>query len=359
MLLARMPPVGLLFFLLLAGSAGAAPAESKKSDVLQPLEVALGQVAEPGESWPRLHSLLISRNGAMIYERYFNDHGPDQLENVKSVSKSILSALIGIAIGRGDLSGLDTTLDNYFAEELTKLENPAKRDISLHDLLTMQSGLRSTSSTNYAAWIAQDDWVDAVLESPLDATPGQAMIYSTGNSHLLSAILTRATGQSTLDYAREVLARPLGFDLAPWPRDPQGVYFGGNDLDLTPRQLLAIGELYLNGGRSGDRQIIPEDWVHDSLRPQVVSQPGEARYYGYGWWFARLMGHDVPHAWGHGGQFVMLVPDLDVVLVSTSAASPGTVAQTHANNVYGMLQLAIRAIDRHSADNDRLLASRQ
>jgi CubicO group peptidase (beta-lactamase class C family) len=359
MLLPRMPSVGLLFFLLIAGSVGAAPVESKNSEAKQPLEWALGRIAEAGESWPRLHSLLISRHGELIYERYFNGHGPHQLENVKSVSKSILSALIGIAIERGNLSGLDTTLDDYFAAEMTQLENAEKRGISLHNLLTMQSGLRSTSNTNYAEWIAQDDWVDAVLRSPMEATPGHEMIYSTGNSHLLSAILTRATGRSTLEYAREVLSQPLGFDLAPWPRDPKGIYFGGNDMELTPRQLLAIGELYLNGGRSGDRQIIPADWVQDSLQPHVASQPGESRYYGFGWWFARLMGHDVPHAWGHGGQFVMLVPDLDVVLVSTSAASPGAIAQAHANNVYGMLQLAIRSIDRHSADNDRLLAGRQ
>lgn len=345
---ARMPVTLFACLLLISSSfAHAAQTLAKSLVVEHPVIRDLDPVADTGENWPRLHSLLVSQGGQLVYERYFNSHGPNDLENVKSVSKSVLSALIGIAIDRGDLPGLDVTLGELLDTELQTIRDPEKARISLENLLTMQSGLRSTSIENYGAWVASDNWVNAALESPLVAPPGEDMVYSTGNTHLLSAILTRATGQSTFEFAREVLADPMGFDLAPWPRDPQGIYFGGNDMELTPRQLLALGELYLQDGRMGDRQIIPAEWVEASLAPRAKSPQGEARYYGYGWWVARLMGHTVPHAWGHGGQFIMLVPDLDLVLVSTSAVHGEGIANDHANNVYGMLQLVIKAFDKH------------
>ncbi|HEX5766072.1 MAG TPA: serine hydrolase, partial [Woeseiaceae bacterium] len=216
-----------------------------------------------------------------------------------------------------------------------------KAGITLEDLLTMRSGLRTTSNRNYATWVLSDNWVVSALRQPLEATPGQEMRYSTGNTHLLSAILTTASGRSTLEFAREALAEPLGFELAPWPRDPQGIYFGGNDMRLTPRQMLAFGELYLNGGRRGEQQIVPASWVEASLQPRSKSPHGDARYYGYGWWICALVGYQVPHAWGHGGQFIMLVPDLDLVIVTTSSPNAGEGAHEHANQVYQWLQQII------------------
>ena len=292
----------------------------------------------------RMHSLLVSQGGELIFERYFNGQGPDDLGNVKSVSKSILSALVGIAIDGGYIDGVDARMNEYFRQELEGITNPDVAAISVEHLLTMQAGLESTSNRNYGSWALSDNWVKAALSMPMAAEPGREMLYSTGNTHLLSAIITQATGQTTLKYAREALAEPLGFDLAPWPRDPQGVYFGGNDMVLTPRQLLAFGELYMNGGRSGDRQVVPEAWVRASLAPHAASPHGNERYYGYGWWVAELVGHVVPHAWGHGGQFVMLVPDLDLVLVTTSAPYADAEANVHANRVFAMLQYLIRDV---------------
>jgi CubicO group peptidase (beta-lactamase class C family) len=357
---ARMSATILAGLLLLSsGLAGAAQTLAKTLIVEHPVIHDLEPVADKGEKWPRLHSLLVSQGGQVVYERYFNSHRPNELENVKSVSKSVLSALIGIAIHRGDLRGLDVTLGEFFDMELQAVDDPEKARISLENLLTMQSGLRSTSIENYGAWVASDNWVSAALESPLVAEPGEDMVYSTGNTHLLSAILTRATGQSTFDFAREVLADPMGFELAPWPRDPQGIYFGGNDMALTPRQLLQLGELYLQNGRMGDQQIIPAEWVEASLAPRAKSPQGDARYYGYGWWVTELMGHTVPHAWGHGGQFIMLVPDLDLVLVSTSAGDADSDANNHANNVFRMLQQVIQTFDRHAARSRMTRASQR
>ena len=305
---------------------------------------SLDRAVAVGEEMPRLQSLLVSHRGRLVLERYFNGYGPDDLANVKSVSKSILSALVGIAIQQGYISRVDAEIGEYFAEELASELEPKKSKITVENLLTMQAGLRSTSNDNYGAWISTDNWVESALAQPLETLPGTQMQYSTGDSHLLSAILTQATGRSTLEFARAVLAEPLGFTLSPWPRDPQGIYVGGNDMELTPRQLLAFGELYLNGGRAGGRQIVPAAWVEASLRPQAKSPLGEGRYYGYGWWTCTLAGQTAPHAWGYGGQFVVLVPALDLVIVTTSSSHPDAAANEHANQVYQLLQYIIESM---------------
>src|SRR5688572_27944313 len=118
--------------------------------------------------------------------------------------------------------------------------------MTVEDLLTMRSGMEGTSNRNYGAWELSSNWVQLALARPMFAAPGEEMEYSTGNTHLLSAIITRASGQSTWQFANEVLARPLGVSLPQWPRDPQDIYFGDNDMLMTPRQMLAFGELYLN-----------------------------------------------------------------------------------------------------------------
>lgn len=337
---ARMRAVGALCLssALLAPSIRATAAEKDS------VSGRLAEAALAGEAMPRLHSLLVSERGQVLVERYFNGVDPDDLANVKSVSKSVLSALVGIAIEKGYLGGLEAPIGPYFTSELAGQSSTDKAAISVQQLLTMQSGLESTSNGHYAAWTAHDDWVAAALEAPLEMSPGRQMQYSTGNSHLLSALLTRATGMTTLDFAREVLARPLGFTLAEWPRDPKGIYVGGNDMNLTPRQMLAFGELYLNGGASHGRQIVPASWVDASLRAHVRSPVGEGRDYGYGWWICRLAGYVAPHAWGYGGQFIVLVPALDLVIVTTSSAAPGPASHEHANDVYQLIQRVIQVV---------------
>ena len=322
-------------------AAGTADAQEERERISTS---RLDRAVAAGKEMPRLQSLLVSHRGRLVLERYFNGYGPDDLANVKSVSKSIVSALVGIAIQQGYISRVDAEIGEYFAEELASELEPKKSKITVENLLTMQAGLRSTSNDNYGAWISTDNWVESALAQPLETLPGTQMQYSTGDSHLLSAILTQATGRSTLEFAREVLAEPLGFTLPPWPRDPQGIYVGGNDMELTPRQLLAFGELYLNGGRTGGRQIVPAAWVDASLRPQAKSPLGEDRFYGYGWWTCTLAGQTAPHAWGYGGQFVVLVPGLDLVIVTTSSSDPDAAAHEHANQVYQLLQYIIESM---------------
>ena len=174
---------------------------------------------------PRLHSLLVSQHGQLIFERYYNGRRVNQPANIKSASKSVISALIGIAIERKLIPDVRTPIVTYFPE-LARDSDVRKRAITIEDLLTMRSGLEGTSNVNYGAWVTSRNWVQHALARPMFAAPGAVMEYSTGNSHLLSAILTKATTTSTWEFANEALFKPLGSAVPQWPRDPQGIYFG-------------------------------------------------------------------------------------------------------------------------------------
>ena len=304
--------------------------------------VALADVGEVGARLPRLNSILVSWQGNLIFERYFNRTRADRLANVKSASKSIVSALVGIAIERKLISGVDAKLGSFFPDLLAANADASKRDITIEDLLTMRSGLETTSNRNYGRWVQSGHWVRFVLRQPLVSTPGTTMEYSTGSTHLLSAILTKVTRKTTLAFAREALAQPLGFALAPWQQDPQGIYFGGNEMQLTPKQMLAFGELYLNRGRAADGgQVVPESWVDASLTRRTVSRRRSDRFYGYGWWSRDLGGHPVYYAWGYGGQFIFVVPSLELVMVTTSSTQAGTERREHLDAIYDMVALLV------------------
>lgn len=310
-----------------------------------PLDERLAALAGAADELPRLRSLLVSRRGELVLETYFRGARADRPANIKSASKSVLSALVGIALQEGHLEDVSRPVAPYFKAELGPVTDERKQGITVEHLLTMQTGLESTSGRNYGAWVQSANWVRYVLRRPLVADPGTSMEYSTGNSHLLSALLTRVTGQSTWQFAERELARPLGFNLARWPQDPQGIYFGGNDMLMTPRQMVAFGELYLNDGRVGDRRLFPEGWVDRTFVPRGRSRWGSDREYGYGWWIRTLAGHRTFYAWGYGGQFVFVVPDLQTVIVTTSDPNVSRERREHLNGIYDLAAEIVIAVD--------------
>ena len=289
-----------------------------------------------GESLPRLHTLLASRHGEIILEHYFHGTRATSFENVKSASKSVISALVGIAIDRKLLPGVDAPIAPYFPELSAANADPAKRKITIEDLLTMRSGLVDTNR-GYGAWVQSPNWVRYLLTRPLQQQPGEPMNYNTGNTHLLSAILAKVSGSDTWTFAQNALAAPLAITLAKWPRDPQGVYFGGNDMLLTPRQMLKFGELYLHRGRNGDRQIVPSRWVEASWTPRTRSLRS-GHEYGYGWWITELAGHTVDFAWGFGGQYIFVVPSLDLVVVTTSSIALGNDRREYRQELFDIVE---------------------
>ena len=302
-----------------------------------PLLQVMRQAVEAAESLPRLRSLLITVKGEPLLERYFHGARRSRAENVKSVSKSVISALVGIAVARGLIPSVDTPITSYFPNVLGPGGDPAKRAITVEDLLTMRSGLESTSGRNFGAWVVSRSWVRHALTRRLIHAPGTVMDYSTGNTHLLSAILSRAGTHSTWAFAQRTLAGPLGFVLEKWPRDPEGIYRGGNDMQLTPRQMMRFGRLYLDGGRAGGRQVIPQAWIERSFVPRGRSRYS-GRLYGYGWWIRKMAGRDVYYAWGYGGQFIFVVPEVETVIVTTASSEPGRGRHAHRTAVVDLVE---------------------
>lgn len=277
-----------------------------------------------------------------MFEYYAKGAGPARAANVKSVSKSIISALVGIAIERRILEGIKQPVARFFPG-LTKDPDPRKARITVEDLLTMRSGLESTSFDNYGAWVRSRNWVTYVLSQPLVSEPGTTMEYSTGSTHLLSAMLTSATKGSTWTFLQQSLGTPLGFTFSQWPRDPQGIYFGGNDMLMTPRQMAAFGQLYLNRGSVGDRQIVPASWVDASCTPRGRSRFNPDQTYGYGWWMRDFAGRQGCFAWGYGGQYIMVFRDLDLVVVTTSSTAVSDDRRDHRQQIFELVEHLILA----------------
>src|SRR5687768_8856527 len=284
-----------------------------------------------------LRSLLVFHRDSLRRERYFSGARGDQPANIKSAAKSVISALVGIALDRGYLSDVRQPLSVLLPAETRGLDS-TRRAITVEDLLTMRAGLQSTSFDQYGAFVSSRNWVQHALTRPVVAPRGEGgpMIYSTGSTHVLSAVLTRATKQSTWAFARRSFA-PLGIRLRSWTTDPQGVYFGGNEMRMTPREMLAFGRLYLNGGRAPDgTQLLPRAWIDSSWVPRTTSGwSGNA--YGYGWWIREAHGHPVYFAWGYGGQFIFVVPSASMVVVATSDPAPERREGAHLGAIHGLV----------------------
>ncbi|MGK2961226.1 MAG: serine hydrolase domain-containing protein [Gemmatimonadaceae bacterium] len=278
----------------------------------------LANAYERASKLPRLRSFIVQWKDSVVREEYYGAGAADRRTNIKSASKSIISALTGIAMAQGKIRGTDQTIGELLPAETRGLDS-LKRSITVGELLSMQAGLEPTSFGNYGGWVQSSNWVRNALSRPMVAEPGGRMLYSTGSTHLLSAIITRATGMSTHRFAQEHFAEPLGIELGQWPRDPQGIYFGGNDMYLTPRDMLKIGALYLHRGEIEGRRIVPSAWVDSSFVPRTVS-PFNGNRYGYGWWMRSAGGQAIHYAWGYGGQFIFVVPGMDLVVVMTSDA---------------------------------------
>ncbi|KQR83659.1 serine hydrolase domain-containing protein [Sphingomonas sp. Leaf343] len=294
---------------------------------------------------PRLRAVIVVRNGRTLAEHRFNGGPPlDRPVNIKSASKSVMSALVGIAIQRGILSGIDQPVLSVLRSDAPPDPDARLRRLTVGSLLSMQAGLERTSGENYGRWVSSPDWVRYALSRPFVDEPGGAMLYSTGNSHLLSAMLTRASDRSTHDLAREWLARPLGIAIPPWPRDRQGIYFGGNDMLMSPRALARFGEMYRLGGVIDGKRVLPASWIEQSWTPRTIS-PWSGGRYGYGWFIGEAAGHPVRFAWGYGGQMVYVIPDLALTVVMTSdaggARDNGHIAALHALLADGIAPAAV------------------
>jgi CubicO group peptidase (beta-lactamase class C family) len=278
----------------------------------------LQSILDQAEALTPLETVIVAQDGGIVAERSYRGRSTEAATNIKSASKAIISALVGIAIDRGVLQGPEQPIARLLKSDLPPAPDPRLLQITVGHLLSMQAGLERTSGANYGRWVASRNWVRSALAQPFVDEPGGRMLYSTGSTHLLSAVLTRASNRSTLALAQDWLGAVPGFAISDWEHDPQGIYLGGNQMAMNPRSLLAFGELYRNGGRTPDgRQLVPQQWIALSWEPRTQSEfTGYA--YGYGWFLRWIGGQEVRYAWGYGGQMLYIVPGLGLTVVMTS-----------------------------------------
>ena len=267
-----------------------------------------------------INSIVVIRNGKIAAEKYFNGRNFNSYQTIRSVSKSFLSAVVGIAIDKGILN-LDQKMIDFFPEYKSSVTDSRVNNITLKHLLTMRSGIKGDEEA-YFTFTSSNNWIRTIIGMSLDFDPGTKAQYSTAGTHLISGMLTRASGMSTLDFAGKYLFEPMGITISNWARDPQGICFGGNDMFFTTRNIAVLGLLYLNNGFLNGQQIVPEEWVAKSL---VYSGGSSGVWgslndvgYGYLWWLGKVAGKNVYFALGHGGQYILCVPDLNMIVAATS-----------------------------------------
>ena len=296
-----------------------AAANEPSSNAFQTLDQQTRQLS-------RVHSVVVAYDGEIIHELHQSGPGVASPANIKSLSKTVLAAITGAAIEAGIIESPDQPMVELFGEHLPSGIDPQVGDITVAHLLAQQAGLERTSGSNYGAWVASANWVNDAITRPFVDEPGGQMLYSTGTSHLLSAALTHASGETTHTLAQRLLGDPLNITIRPWLRDPQGIYFGGNDMQLSPRALIEVGELYRNDGiavnEAGDeRRVLPEGWVEESWQPRGTSRwTGDG--YGFGWFITQLAGEDVYYGRGYGGQALYVIPERKMTVVITSDPNP-------------------------------------
>lgn len=276
------------------------------------LERASAALAELPYTW----SFLVIRDDALVFERYFHGSARKHSNNVHSASKSIWGAALGIAIDQGRIPSADTTIASILPSRYVTVMSPETRTVTVRDLLTMTSGSQWTENATETEIQQTPDWIAATLRLPRAAAPGTLFNYSTGDTHLSSAVLASATGTTACEFVHRHLLAPMGIFAEHWGRDPQGYFSGGYNFYVTPRELAKFGLLYLHDGRWNGEQLVPAAWVKASMTPQVDA--GAPYGYGYDFWLREIAGHHVAMAWGFGGQMVYIVKDLDLVVVMTT-----------------------------------------
>ncbi|MFC1494317.1 serine hydrolase domain-containing protein [Thermodesulfobacteriota bacterium] len=287
--------------------------------------------------YPNIHSVLIVKDNKLVMEEYFDgkdrlnrniSYNMDTLHELHSVTKSFTSTLIGIAIGQGLISGVDAKVVDLLPKYNDFFNDDIKKGILLKHLLSMTSGIKwdewthpySDPRNSIAQINKSPNPARFVLSQPMETLPGWKYAYSSGVSILLGEIISGVSNMSVSQFAEKFLFQPLGIDKYYWSHDPNGIYYTGGGLQLRPRDMAKLGLLFLNGGRCKSNQIIPKTWVEEATKNHI-SHLSTGFEYGYQWWprtnWVENRYIDTINAEGRGGQFIIIVPGLELVAVFT------------------------------------------
>lgn len=271
------------------------------------------------------YGLLVFKNGYLIAEDYFHGGSPEQRVNIHSVTKSINAALVGIALDRGLILSLDKKMMAFFPELADSISDPRKKEITIRQLLQMRAGYPWEESTReLTALLFHGFRASTLAQVPLVRDPGSGFEYSNLTAHILGMITARASGEDLMSFGQENLFGPLGIEPGFWQADWEGNYLGFSDLHLSVQDLAKFGLLYLNNGVYNGKQIVPAAWVKESLNiysrhawPFRVGKNWGDNAYGYQWWSIQAGHYRYSLAWGHGGQQIALIPELNLAIVLT------------------------------------------
>lgn len=335
--------------LLITGCRSDARIEAFESVTYTPLPGDDWKVSTPGEqgldpklvaklydnasNLETLYGLLVIKNDYLIAEDYFNEGSIDQLSGRQSVTKSFTSALVGVALDQGYLSNVDQKMMDFFPEFAGQITDQRKEQITIRDLLQMRAGYPDEEHTPpyFEILFFQDNWhwLPHLVDFPLTSDPGTTFQYSNLTSHILGAIVARACDRNLMSLAQEFLFSPMNASVADWTADADNYNLGSSEICITARDMAKFGHLYLNEGKYEGQQILSASWVQASLQKysEHIKMGGwwTSRYgsfrnleYGYQWWSAKVGKHRFDFALGHGGNYIILLHDLDMVIVTTA-----------------------------------------
>ncbi len=340
-------PVSVLASFIFCASVNSAQAKSPHDwQRITPAEA--GFLADVGKQiddavetneFDNLHAVIVARGGKLVLERYYEGEdrrtrgpalgvvkfGPEVKHDLRSATKSIVGLLYGIALAAGKVPDLDRSLVGQFPAYEDLAADPRRARMTVRHALSMTLGTEWDEALPYSdprnSETAMDRAADRyryVLERPMVAEPGTRWTYNGGATAVLAKLISRGTGQALLDYARATLFEPLGITDVEWVVDSDGAPFAASGLRLRPRDLARIGQMILDRGTWGDSQVVPAEWLDQSMTPKVRTNDGLE--YGYHWWLGKVRSTDQPWmaAFGNGGQCLFIAPSLELVVVTTA-----------------------------------------
>lgn len=305
-----------------------------------------------------VYAFIAVKDGQIIFENYYNGHNMHSLSHVASITKSITSSLIGIAISDDCIQNVNQPISNFFHDN-TYLHSSFIRKITIRDLLTMTSGVQYTA--NYFG--NKQNWIDSILGLPFDMKSYKRFQYEDGNAHLISAILKNTTGMNIREYANKNLFSKLGIEEITaneiietnkykntsrcWWTDPQGLNTGGWGLSLTARDMAKLGCLYCNNGIWNMNKVISSEWINESTSMQIKVNSGHGleKGYGYYWWIGEENGYKFYFARGRGEQYIIVVPKLNMVFVFKGSEDS---SRTSNIALFWKVHLFSKLIDKYS-----------
>ena len=282
-------------------------------------ETELSEEILPKED--NIFSTLISKNGTIVFQEYYNGKTNESLCDVQSLTKGIISILIGIAIDKEYIKSVDEPIEKYFPNEFKNLADNKKKAITIRHILNQTSGLSWKGYLEHEDWLNSEDPVSFVLKKDLENEPGENYNYNSGATHLLSVIISKTTGKTTLEFANEVLFQPLNTNLVDWQKRNKGYYDGsGLGLKMKPIDLMKIGQLLESNGSWEGKQLVSKEWIQKLFDE---SEKSSAKWglrnskHGFCWYISEFKGNRIDYGMGYGGQFIIMIPNKELIIVTT------------------------------------------